>query len=355
MRTWQRCLTVIAVILVIRSLGFADMTIRVDYTYDTQSFFDTATKRAALEAAAARFSNILTNTLTAVGTGGTATGTSAGWRIGFDHPGTGASYEISTATSSGSDPLGGFSAANEYGFGGLNANEWILYAGGRNISSAGIGGTGTGLNFESTLDDPNGPMHRGVIPTTSSGPTVQDIPAWGGSIAFDNNGVNWHFDHTTAAPIGTTDFYTIALHEIGHALGLNSSWNQWEDNVNGVNYNGAEAIAAYNADNPGATVTRLRQENGGNPHWDEDRYDSHIFALGSPNLVGTIGLGTPQDLLMEPVADFSPTIRRLELTNTDVAALRDLGGWTTIAVPEPSALLLVGVVVCLFRMKSTVG
>src|SRR5688572_30593087 len=65
-----------------------------DYTYDTNGFFDTAAKKAGLEAAAARLSAIITNTLTGVLPTGTGSGTPAGWRIGFTHPGTGAAWQV---------------------------------------------------------------------------------------------------------------------------------------------------------------------------------------------------------------------------------------------------------------------
>ena len=132
----------------------ADMVVTVDYTYDTNNFFDTAAKRAGLEAAAARLSQIISSSLSAVspsGTGGVS-GTSAGWRIGFSHPGTGGSFEVSTAANFASDPLKSWGAADAYGFGGLDADEWILYAGGRALSGpAGMGGTSTGTNYLPTL------------------------------------------------------------------------------------------------------------------------------------------------------------------------------------------------------------
>jgi hypothetical protein len=76
----------------------------------------------------------------------------------------------------------------------------------------------------------------------------------------------------------------------------------------------------------------------GDHHWANNVYDSKIFASGSANYVGTVGAGNLQDLLMEPTADFTLSIRRFEATNVEVGALRDLG-WTTLAVPEMSTVL----------------
>jgi hypothetical protein len=193
------------------------------------------------------------------------------------------------------------------------------------------------LNFESVFNDVNGPMHRGGIPNTPAS-TVYDLPTWGGSISFDT-GINWHFGLATAAPGGTVDFYSIALHEIGHALGLAADWNQWS--ASGGVYNGANAVAAYNADNS-ASRSGLNLQSASNDHWLDGAYDSFIFSLGAPNLVGTVGLATRQDLLMEPIANFvNPAPLRFELTNVDVAALRDIG-WTVVPEPGLAGLLAAG-------------
>lgn len=322
---------------------YAFQLIAIDYTYDTNNFFDTTAKRDALKAAADRWSSVITSTLLPVAPGGTGSGTPAGWRIGFSHPGiVNSNFQLSTASGSGTDPLIGAGAANGYGFPGLQANKWILYAGGRNLGSAlGEGGTGTGVNFTTTFDDLNGPMHRGLIGNTPGFGSSNDLPVWGGSVSFNTATSNWHFGISTAAPIGQIDFYSIALHEIGHALGLSLSFNQWTNNVSGSNYNGANAVKYYNEDN-GTSVTSLAMVDAGNFHWQDGAYDSKIYALGNPNYAGTVGAGVLQDLLMEPIANFTGTVRRLEITNADVGALQDLG-WN-IAIPEPTTYVMAGVI-----------
>lgn len=299
----------------------------VDYTYDTQGFFDEPIRRTAIEAVANRYSQVITSELLAVEPV-LDLGQPTTWRIGFDHPGIGGIYQLSTAPSRSEDPIFSSSSdeADEYGFAGLAENEWILFAGARSLANAGLGGTATGRNFTNVFDAVEGPMHRGVIDNTPSN-SINDLPAWGGAITFDINS-NWHFDLTEVVGNGEIDFYSIAMHEVGHALGLSNSWNQWERNVSGSEYRGEHAVAAYNKDND-TTLDFLATESSNNLHWSDGNYQSYIFPLGSPNRVGTVGDGL-QDLLLEPIANFSSTTRRFELTNVDAAALVDVG-WSILA------------------------
>ncbi len=305
------------------------INIMIDYRYDTNGFFTNQQPRKdALQAAADRFSEIITDSLTAASLGDNSTDP----RIGFNHPGTGASFEVSSANSAASDALSSCMncyAANEYrGSWSIAANEWILYAGGRSLTSSAIGGTGTGLNFDSVFTSGSSHLNRGFRTSGSS----MRLPVWGGAISFDNDGTNWHFGLNTPAPAGTVDFYSIALHEIGHALGLNTNWLDWK-NVDAGHYLGPNAVNAYNADN-GTSVSNLNEVGGPpppdyNPHWQDGAYDSFIFHNGGPNYVGTVGPGVSQDLIMEPIAHFTQSVKRFELTNVEVAALKDTG-WSVL-------------------------
>jgi len=304
--------------------------IEVDYRYDSNDFFSAsgnpqgatgaAQARAALQAAADRWSAIIDQSLGAV----SLADDSSDVRIGFSHPGTGASYQVSAAVSQSSDALAFSAVASEYrGPWAIAENVWILYAGGRVMGSSGAGGTGTGLNFTNVFDDADGIHNRGFNVGFGS------LPVWGGTVTFNSSSTfTWHFDITSAAPLGTTDFYSIALHEIAHALGINTGFDDWEDHVVGGYFTGANAVAAYNTDN-GTSLTRLLVQSGGN-HWRDGLYESLIFPAGNPNYAGTVGAGNLQDLMMEPIANFFyPGLRRLEVTNTDVGAALDVG-WSVI-------------------------
>ena len=93
--------------------------IEVNYDFDTNNFFDPETAngaaaRAALEAAAARYSDIITTSLSPVVAGNPVPSTDPDWRLGFTHPSTGASYQISAAPSLAQDDLADQGAADLY-------------------------------------------------------------------------------------------------------------------------------------------------------------------------------------------------------------------------------------------------
>lgn len=303
------------------------INIVVDYRYDTNGFFDSQLKKDVLQAVADRYSRIITTSLLDV----TLTDGQLDPRIGFTHPGTGESWDVSPAAAAESDALAETDEAEEYrGPWALGADDWILYAGGRSMAAAGSGGTGSGLNFPDVFADGASVLNRGFRASGS----VSRLPVWGGAVSFDNDPDRlWHFDLETTSPFGYSDFYTVALHEVGHALGLNTGWEDWTQWSSGGMFSGPAAVDAYNADN-GTSVAELNEESALNHHWKDGAYDSLIFAAAGPVAPGTVGLDEPQDLLMEPVANYVfPSLRRFELTNVDVAALQDVG-WSVLVLGD---------------------
>ena len=155
-----------------------------------------------------------------------------------------------------------------------------------------------------------------------------------GSIVFDDD-TNWHFDHTTPVEPGTNDFYSVALHELLHAVsfGVSETWDSLVA-ANAVDYLGAEGIAA----------------NGGTG-------EDLLFIGGGHLAEGVMSIRLADGSLQEVVMDPTLTVgTRKTLTELDVAVLRDLGFTTTVsAVPEPSSiaiLLSVGGLVALKRRRS---
>jgi len=313
----------------------AALSFLLDYRYDTNDFFEgNQPAMDALQAAADRYGAIVTKTLLSVD----LEDGSSDHRVKFKHPGTGADFEVSAASNIGTDSLAIMSAfcpschpADSYrGPWSIAANQMVIFPGGRSLpgSTAGEASSGGGFNYSTVFTRSSSHLNRGFRPSYST--TNPHVPLWGGAIAFDNDSsTTWHFDHTTPAPANTTDFYSIALHEIGHILGLGTFWKEWDDNWAGVEFTGGNALDAYEADN-GTSLNALLTEAANDPHFKNNTYDSYIFQNATPNLVGTVGTGVKQDLLMEPIANFTSTVRRFELTNVDVAALRDIG-WTTVA------------------------
>jgi hypothetical protein len=297
------------------------LTIEIDYRYDTNNFFDTPEKRAAMQEVADRWSAIITQKLNAVSLDDD--GLDA--RIGFTHPATGEFHQVSPANNAASDALytgTDVPSADEYrGPWMIPKDTLIIYAGGRVLSSAGRGGTGIAANFSNVNDDPLGVTNRGF--------NIRGLPVWGGSVTFDTDRA-WNFDIDEES-IGASDFYTVALHEVGHVLGLASKWEDFSRYFAGDFYTGPNALAAYNADNDSDLVSlELVDPATSNEHWRDGLYQSEIFQAGNPVLLGTVGLGVLQDLLMEPEATYRNGITRFEVTRTDVGALQDIG-WATIS------------------------
>ena len=305
------------------------VVLMIDYSYDTSNFFGNATAKAALEAAAADISNAITTNLGAVttdvytSTNGISSAT-FDWSLNVTNPATGGVATMAT-----------FSAP---------ADQITLFAGARQLSGSTLGLGGpigasvgfTALAIESQLagavtgaqNASNTAMLRGGGPVIGSltgsstlGVTTANFSlgygALFGSLAFDSDSV-WHYDHTTAVGIGESDLYTVALHELLHAIGVGTS-QTWNLLKSGTTWTGSNVISLM------GTGTNLVSTNG-----------DHI-ADGAMSY--RISDGVAQEAVMDPTVTVGT--RKL-LTELDLAFLRDLGFDT---VPEPSRmlLLLVGV------------
>ncbi|MBT8044447.1 MAG: hypothetical protein KJO79_05795 [Verrucomicrobiae bacterium] len=124
----------------------------------------------------------------------------------------------------------------------------------------------------------------------------------------------WHFDHTTPVTAGKVDFYSVALHELLHAVGFGVSAT-WDDQLSGSSdWTGSEVISLT------GSGTGLIDATSG-----------HIADGITSNRLSD---GVSQTAVMGPIINQGE--RRL-LTELDAAFLRDLG-YTTI--PEPSTLML---------------
>ena len=309
MRFTAQILLAAAVSLLIAPSRTQAIEVVLDYTYDSSAFFNPATTsgqqaRAAVQAAADFYTEILEDTFSAIETpdpyvGQVSTQTWT-WDLTFSNP-----------SGSGQVTLTDQSIA---------ADEYRVYVGAQPISGSAIafGGPG-GWSFSGSTDGP------GYFPDELA--EVQQIGAafsdavqnrgepngfanWGGAITFDT-GTSWHFDHTASPTPGTSDVFSVALHELVHAFGFGTS-DEWNALLSGTSFLGPASVNAYSGLPP-------VDEDGG--HW-EDGIQSTVFG-------GT----SSQEVLMDSATQSGT---RMQLTLLDAAALTDIG-WTVVE-PEPSSL-----------------
>ncbi len=279
--------TMVAGLFAIASQPASAINIEFRYDHDTNEFFDTQAKRDVLSAAGSYFSNLITDDLTAITSSG-----SNNFNVNFFNP--------ADVTSS-SITINDFSVA---------ADTLIVYAGGSALgSSLGLGGPG-GFGASGTGTFING-LDRGQTGVSSN----TDFAPWGGAITF-NTASNWYFDPdvSTDADVMNNDFYSVALHELGHLLGIGTA-NSWNNLVSGTDFTGAESVSVFGGDVP------LDADLG---HW----------ANGTLSLVD----GVAQEAAMDPQILVGT---RKVFTDLDVAGLKDIG-WEVAVVPVPAAVWLFG-------------
>ena len=278
------------------------VNIVLDYSYDTQGFFNPGTTngakaKATLEKAAADLSAILTDTFSAVQVPSDYVSDADGqespvlytwdWEISFDNPGVNGGPEVTIVEPS------------------FAVNEYRIYAGGRSLSGSTLGEGGPGGGYYSSGGGWYFASEKAEIDAISADFENQrnrgqasGFSSWGGSITFDTDaGTNWHYDWQTQPTSGTSDLYSVALHELMHAVGFGTS-DEWSAIAVG-GFDGSASVAAYGGIVP---------VSGG--HWTN--------GTTSPVLRD----GDPQESAMDP--SITTGTRKL-LTNLDVAALDDIG------------------------------
>jgi hypothetical protein len=315
-----RRLALACVMILLAARPAAAINLYVDYTYDTGQFFGAGNPqggtaglqaKAALENAAAYFSNILTDTFSAIqtpdpypssypGSDGVVTWT---WTQIFNNPTTGLEVTVTDAT--------------------MPADRYIIYAGARGLldSTAGVGGPG-GYEWSSDITGTNSFTQSDINTMNATTAAFEadverreeasGFARWGGVVTFDTSDRLWHFNHATSPAAGTTDFYSVAIHELAHSLGFGESSSPstaWGAQLSGVNFNGTNAKAL----NGGVPVPLAADFS----HW---AYDKMSVVYGT---------SATQETAMDP--DILDGTRK-RLTALDAAALDDIG-WDLATIP----------------------
>lgn len=294
----HRCYTrsiLASLLAVLAQPASANIDIVLDYTYDN-GFLSGANigRRAVLEAAASVYEARLQDQLTAI--------TSSG--------GNQADFAFL-------NPYTPVDALPEFIYGAsIAANQVRIYVAGSNDLNAGIsyikapdgtilGTASLGTTFaagdQAFIDNATSRGQAGALGPKAS---QTDWGFWGGSISFDT-AANWHYDSNAGATgsFSGFDFYSAALHEIGHILGFGKAPSYSNLVVNGQ-FTGATVVALTGSAQPlnGADLA----------HWQNGlQFGGQINA-------------------MNPVLSDG---QRLKATELDFAALNDLG-WEVSPVPE---------------------
>jgi hypothetical protein len=274
--------------------------IELRYDYDTAGFFTTHPEaKVALRKVADYYEDLFHDSLLAIN--GATFGAGNTWQADFFHPGTGAYIGIPNLV--------------------VPADTLIVFAGGRNLGgAAGQGGPGgfsqlTGFS-QVWINTVVGRGQAGALtnPRTDFGP-------WGGSISF-NTTQAWSFSTTTPED-ELVPFIGIALHEIGHLLGIGTS-QSWNAKIIGGTFTGTHAVQSHGGPVP---------IDPGGGHWRDDGQctfpDGYDPAEPDNVLSKAFGsFGTPHGLaqiaLMDPSScSVGPFLK--VLTDLDLAGLRDIG------------------------------
>lgn len=259
------------------------LEIRIDYTYDTKNFFNTAEKRNAIEAVARFYGDMITDKLLRIDAsefGG------ASWTAYFPHPETGANQFLPNLV--------------------VPEDTIIVFVGARDLpgTTVGQGGNGgysqAGAYSSDWFDrlDGRGSVAAAVKPVTLR----TDFALWGGAITFDTPRT-WNFS-LTGNQAGT-EFVGVALHEMGHVLGIGTS-DSWVNKLSGGTFTGSAAIRSH----------------GSAPAADSSHFQG---SLTSP-LFGSFGVthGNVRPVLMLP-GSIDTNSNFDVATDLDLAALVDIG------------------------------
>lgn len=289
----------VAVLHVLASMTAHAVKIQLDYTYDTNGFFDQPGAKEAMREAADFFEGLLQDSLLRIDPD-SYSGSNTWTALAF-HPGAGGYVELVDLI--------------------VPEDTLIVFVGGRDLGGViGLGGPGGiagGGGSQAWVDVVLGRGQAGALSSPAS-----DFSLWGGTITF-NNQTDWHFQ-TKGRPTGSSsiDFISTALHELGHLLGIGTA-DSWDAQIDSnKRFNGVRSVASFGGPVP-VTDDQGHWQDDGNCPFDPNGADN--VASRTYGSFGT-GHGSVQIAILDPQSCLvsSSSILRV-FTDLDLAALSDIG------------------------------
>jgi matrixin len=258
------------------SPSFAGIQIRFSYDYDSSGFFSgtNASRRQVLEAAANVFENRIRDSFPAIDPTGIGTLT-----LSFLDPSTGESVQLQNQK--------------------LQEDTVLIYVGARVLDDF---TSGRGGRFAWNATGPSSFVNLLRMRNTST-----NFDSLGGAISF-NTAKDWYFGlENIPAASRQVDFWSVAVHEIGHVLGFSQAVSAFKTNISGNEFIGGTATNLFGGAVP------LSDDLS---HWK----DGTLYNI--------------EPLAMDPSTDNG---ERKGFTELDFAALKDIG---YEIVPPPGRLVV---------------